>query len=281
MIFYSPLRYPGGKNRLAPFVKSVIKENDLLGVNYIEPYAGGAAVALNLLFEEYVSKIVINDLDRSIYAFWHSAVHSTDRFCEKINNTKIDVSNWVKARRIQSNKDKEDLFTLGFSTFFLNRTNVSGVLNGGVIGGINQKGPYKIDARFNKKNLIEKIQKIGEFRDRIDVSNKDALRLLKKLSVPSFIYLDPPYVAKAKHLYINSYKEEDHLDLAEFTQKKVPKGIYWITSYDHTSFILESYKHCRNKLYWNVRYSTSNRTNAQEVIFTANNLCVKKSLQCL
>ena len=281
MRFYSPLRYPGGKTRLASFIGSMIKENNLLGVDYVEPYAGGAGVALSMLFEEYASSITINDIDRSIYAFWHSVVHSNDRLCESIENIEVNIPNWIRARQTQSNKRNKNLFDLGFSTFFLNRTNVSGIIKGGVIGGIKQKGAYKIDARFNKKELIERIQKIDRFRDRINVSNKDGLELLKKINKRSFIYLDPPYVNKAKGLYINSYTEKDHLALAQFLQQKIIRKNYWITSYDETSFILNSYNHCRKRLFWSNSYGASNITNAREVIFVANNLHTKKSLKYL
>ena len=281
MRFYSPLRYPGGKTRLASFIGSMIKENNLLGIDYVEPYAGGAGVALSMLFEEYASSITINDIDRSIYAFWHSVVHSNDRLCESIENIEVNIPNWIKARQTQSNKRNKNLFDLGFSTFFLNRTNVSGIIKGGVIGGIKQKGAYKIDARFNKKELIERIQKIDRFRDRINVFNKDGLELLKKINKRSFIYLDPPYVNKAKGLYINSYTEKDHLALAKLLQRKITKENYWITSYDKTQFILNSYNHCRKRLFWSNSYGASNITNAQEVIFVDNNLHTKKSLKYL
>lgn len=278
--FYSPLRYPGGKTRLAPFIKSVIRENDLLGIDYVEPYAGGAGVALSVLFGEYVSSITINDLDRSIYAFWHSVVHSSDRFCEKIGTTKIDVKNWRTAWDVQCNKKTANVFDLGFSTFFLNRTNISGVLRGGVIGGLKQNGSCKIDARFNKKNLIARIQKIGEFSDKITVRNQDSLALLKKITGPKFVYLDPPYVEKSARLYINSYTKENHEELAEFMQK-LHGGIRWVTSYDNTQFILHSYAHCKNRLYWQHKYSTSNTPDVREIIFVASNLSTEQSQKYL
>ncbi len=159
IIFYSPLRYPGGKTKIAPFIKELFYENNLVGMDYVEPYAGGAGAALTLLFEEYVSTITINDYDRSIYAFWHSIINNTEEFCEKISKTPIDVETWLVQKEIQKNKTNETLFSLGFSTFFLNRTNISGVIKGGVIGGKKQTGKYKIDARFNKSDLISKIHR--------------------------------------------------------------------------------------------------------------------------
>lgn len=69
MDYCSPLRYPGGKGKVADYFKQIFRDNSLYDGVYVEPYAGGASVALSLLFNEYVSKIIINDIDRSIFAF--------------------------------------------------------------------------------------------------------------------------------------------------------------------------------------------------------------------
>lgn len=287
---YSPLRYPGGKTRLAPFIKSLIEENDLAdgGIDYVEPYAGGAGVALSLLFDGYVSSITINDIDRSIYAFWRSVVRESDRFCEKITETKVNVKTWRRERETYRDKKNADIFDLGFATFFLNRTNVSGILHGGgVIGGQKQNGSCKIDARFKRDDLIKKIQKIGERAGAIKVRRYDSLKLLQKIANSKrngrkkFVYLDPPYVAKSKNLYFNSYKEENHLELADFVQKKLPGDISWVTSYDDAPLILRAYGRCKKPLYWRHRYSTSQNPNVKEVIFLSRNLRAEKSRELL
>ena len=138
----SPLRYPGGKAKIADFIKQVVKDNDLLDGVYVEPYAGGAAVALSLLMDEYVSRIIINDKDRSIYAFWHSVLYDTERLCQLIEETPVNMETWMVQRELQSPENKEtvNLLTLGFSTFFMNRTNRSGIIKAGVIGGFDQTG---------------------------------------------------------------------------------------------------------------------------------------------
>ena len=130
---YSPLRYPGGKSRLVVFIKSIIEQNYLKGGTYIEPFSGGAAIALALAIDGYMERIVINDYDRSIYAFWYSILHYTDAFIDKIRNTPLSLKEWHTQRIIQLDKQNTDLFDLGFSTFFLNRTNRSGILKAGVI----------------------------------------------------------------------------------------------------------------------------------------------------
>ncbi len=280
MTFYSPLRYPGGKTRLSPFIKQIIKNNDLLGISYIEPYAGGAGVALQLLFEEYVSEITINDYDPSIYSFWYSIVNNTEAFCKKINETPIDMDSWFKQKEIQKiGLNKTNFFEFGFSTFFLNRTNISGVIKGGVIGGKSQNGKYKIDARFNKKKLIERIQRIGRYRNKIHVINEDAKNILQKRMDGFFIYIDPPYVSKGRDLYMNFYQENDHREVSEALLEN-NSNCFWVLSYDTNDLIQDLYANCENKISWNLSYGTSNRK-GKENIYLHPKLEFKKAMIAL
>ena len=159
MATLSPLRYPGGKYKLREYTQNLITTNNLTGCTYIEPFAGGAGLALSLLDDQLVSRLVLNDIDRSIYAFWHSVLYFTDDLCQRITDTAINMDIWYEQKAVQENKEHADLLDLGFSTFFLNRVNRSGILTGGVIGGYNQTGNYLMDCRFNKGDLINKIQK--------------------------------------------------------------------------------------------------------------------------
>ncbi len=265
--FYSPLRYPGGKNCIFSFMSKLFYENNLLGVSYAEPYAGGAGLALRLLFEEYVNKIYINDFDRSIYAFWHTIINDSEEFCNWIANVDISVENWHIYKDIQRISNEYDLFELAKSTFFLNRTNVSGVIKGGIIGGVEQRGKYKIDVRFNKEDLINKIRKIASFRNRIFVSNLDGLAFIKKMDKKRediFIYLDPPYYKKASDLYMNFYLEKDHENLSRHV-RNINKR--WMISYDNQDFILNLYAQERKVLY-NLSQCASNRVGNEILIFS-------------
>ena len=168
---YSPLRYPGGKTKIAPLVNAIMKKADIKDGIYIEPFAGGCGVALALLLSDKVKHIVINDMDITIYAFWHSILNDTDEFIELIKKTQVTIEEWHKQKEIFLNKDSNKLLELGFATFFLNRTNRSGILKAGPIGGYNQTGNYLIDARFNKKNLIKRIERISQYKDKISLFN--------------------------------------------------------------------------------------------------------------
>ena len=265
--YCSPLRYPGGKNCIFPFVSRLFYENRLLGVAYAEPYAGGAGLALRLLFEEYVDRIYINDLDRSVHAFWASVLAHPDAFCSWIEDVDVSIDSWYKYKEIQKHAQSADLFELAKSTFFLNRTNVSGVIKGGVIGGYEQKGNYKIDVRFNKKDLIERIHKIANFKSRISVSNLDGLAFVKKMnSKPGkvFIYLDPPYYQKGSDLYMNFYSKADHEKLAGHVHKMKKT---WLVSYDNHDFILNLYA-AKKKVLYKLSQSASNRIGDEVLIFS-------------
>ena len=277
MKFYSPLRYPGGKNKLAKFVAMICERNNING-HYIEPYAGGASVALHLLFNRYVSEITINDIDRSIYAFWYSVLHHTDRLCDLIRKTEINIDNWKKNREIQKDKKKSSLLGLGFSTLFLNRTNISGILNGGVIGGLEQKGKYKLDCRFNKKEIIKSIRGIAQYKKHIHIYNLDALELIKVIQKESknpstIFYFDPPYYIKGKSLYVNYYKDKNHLEVSE--QIKRIKNSRWIISYDNVSYIKFLY-HGFKKIEYSFWYTANNRKKGNEVLFFDKNLIIPR-----
>lgn len=266
---YSPLRYPGGKNCIFKFVSSLFYENQLIGSSYAEPYAGGAGLALRLLFDEYVDRIYINDFDKSIYAFWKVVTERSDEFCAWISDVCISVDSWEYYKSIQENKDSVSSLELAKSTFFLNRTNISGVIKGGVIGGLEQKGKYKIDARFNKDALIQRIEKIARFNNRIIVSNKDGVAFLKKMDGRKediFIYLDPPYFQKGARLYMNFYVEKDHKKLSRYVGKLNKK---WMVSYDNHEFILNLYSE-RKKLTHKLSQSASNRVGDEVLVFSDN-----------
>lgn len=271
--FVSPLRYPGGKLKVVDYIKRLFEVNDLMDGTYIEPYAGGASVALTLLFSEYASRIKINDIDRSIYAFWYSVLNETDNLCRMITDTPVTMVQWYAQREVQAHKEEAELLELGFSTFFLNRTNRSGILSGGVIGGKEQTGNFKIDARYNKADLIGRIESIADYADRIDLTSMDAVELIKSIKKPTektFCYLDPPYYVKGRDLYLNYYNDDDHKAIAKAIKKYKGK---WIISYDAVDFIRKLYKKYRQKEYY-LSYSAGNPAKGREIVVYSDGLTI-------
>ncbi len=273
--FVSPLRYPGGKLKVVDYIKRVFEVNDLCDGHYIEPYAGGASVALALLQSEYAHTIHINDIDRSIYAFWHSVLHETDDLCRLITDTPVNMTEWERQKEVQKRKENIDtsLLELGFSTFFLNRTNRSGILSAGVIGGKDQTGNYKIDARYNKTDLIERIENIADYAERITHTNRDAVKLIKSMkptNEPTLCYLDPPYYIKGRDLYLNYYNDDDHRQIARAISAYSGK---WLISYDAVDFLKNLYKDYRQCEYY-LSYSAGNPSKGKEIMVYSNDLVV-------
>lgn len=269
---YSPLRYPGGKTKFYYYVRELLRYNNMLGETYMEPFAGGAGLALKLLLNNDVKRIIINDYDTAIYSFWRSILYETDNFCELINTTPVTTKEWKKQREIYMNHNGDISLDVGFSTFFLNRTNVSGVINGGIIGGQGQQGTYKIDARYNGPNLIGKIRNIAEKREQIVLLNQDAKELLQPQQLrryyKTFINLDPPYVKKGAQLYKNAFTEEDHRELNQLISNCNRK---WIVTYDICSLVADLYQNFRSS-YLDVTYSVGMSKKAKEYIFFSDNL---------
>lgn len=237
----SPLRYPGGKWRFTTFFTEFIAQNFIAPPLYIEPYAGGAGLALSLLFDKKVSGIWLNDLDPAIHACWHSMIYDSELFCEVLSRIPVTLEEWRRQKEIYAKGLESGTFALGFSTFFLNRTNHSGILNGGVIGGKEQRGSWKIDARFNRTDLIKRIQRIAEHRRDIKLTCLDAEVLIKSLRPASkcLVYLDPPYVAAGKALYMNAYGESDHASVKAAVGRLKRK---WIVSYDDVPLVRKLYR---------------------------------------
>lgn len=269
----SPLRYPGGKSKISDLVKLIIQKANVDGT-YIEPFAGGAGVAIYILLNDIVSDIVINDYDKAIYSFWRAIKEDGERFIDLINSTPVTVDEWKKQKYVYLNSRSYSL-ELGFAAFFLNRTNRSGILTAGPIGGYEQKGSYKIDARFNKEALINRIQEITERKSNIHIYNKDIRKfitsIIPKYGDNSLVYLDPPYYNKGQQLYKNFFTPKDHAQIANliFENIRCP----WIVSYDNVEAIAQLYEDYCTKQF-EVNYSAANTGKSSELlIFSDLNLC--------
>jgi len=278
-MFYSPLRYPGGKGKILSFMKEFVELNGLRNSEYVEPYAGGAAVALGLLIDGYVSKIHINDSDKGIFAFWNSILNYTDEFVSKVDNAELNIKEWRKQKEIYNNFKDYSKLEVGFATFYLNRCNYSGVIKGGPIGGISQEGKWKLDARFNKEDLVKRIIKIAEYKSHIKLYNCDTLKLLstkEEQFKKALLYLDPPYYKKGYQLYKNHYQHNDHLQIAKLMQYF--QG-HWIVSYDNVPEIIDLYKFA-NPEEFNISYSAGKTRQGKEIMFFSADLKIPQMQIC-
>ena len=273
MSFYTPLRYPGGKRRLLAFVGRLLETNQLWDVQYVEPCAGGASLALALLYEEYASSIHINDLSRPIFAFWHTALNDAEKLCSRIERTAVTMDEWRRQRSVYENSEVADLSALGFATFFLNRTNWSGIIGGGVIGGKEQTGRWKIDSRFAKDELIRRIMRVNRYRNRIHLYQQDALdftnNIVARLDGNVLTFYDPPYIEKGNALYLDDYGIEDHRKLANRVRSLHQP---WIVTYDYDAASRYELFPQHRCLSFELSYSAQNRHNGREAMFFAERL---------
>lgn len=238
----SPLRYPGGKALMTPFFVDLFKVNKMSHITYAEPYAGGAGAAINLLLGGCVERILINDANLGVYSFWYYLVHDSHRFIELVREIPVTLEQWRIERDLVDTATEPSL-ELGVATFYLTRTNRSGVISAGSIGGNSLEkqasANYKMDCRFNKEELVGRLQAIANKADCILVSNLDALDFLRGLSKDVFVYLDPPYFVKGKCLYMNHYTRNEHQTLADFLLREAQ--FPWVLSYDDVKEIREMY----------------------------------------
>ena len=271
---YTPLRYPGGKARFAPLIAKVIADNELTGGHYLEPYAGGAGVALSLLVDGFVAHVHINDADPAIANFWRAATQMPDQLVAMVASEPVSMDAWHHWRAVMLGTVEASALERGFATLFMNRTNRSGILKGGVIGGKAQAGEYKLSARFMRDQLCARLKLIGAYVDGIHVYEEDAHHLLlrchKFLPTNSLVYLDPPYYVKGAGLYRNFYKHEDHALIAKLLGSQRFRRP-WVVSYDNTQEIKEMYSYTTPYAY-GLNYTAQRRYTGSEVMFFSHRL---------
>ena len=279
---YSPLRYPGGKGKLSRYMAAMVRANGLSDGRYIEPYAGGAGMAWELLITGVVRRVLINDISPQVFAFWTSVLSHTDDLCRRIRDVPLSVEEWDHQKGIFRRPEEVSTIDLGVSCFYLNRTNRSGILNGGPIGGRNQKGKWRMDARFNREDLIRRITKIAECAGRIEVTCTDAVEFLRRRSggfgKKDLIYVDPPYFEKGRLLYYDAYGPNDHAAVAELLAEF--EGPRWVVSYDDVDAIRSLYAFAPRVRY-TIGYSARNRTQGREVMFFSKGMTVPELVRPL
>lgn len=259
-VFLSPLRYPGGKARLAPYLARVLSSQSTTVETYCEPYAGGAGAGLQLLREGHVSRLIINDLNPGIAAFWRAVFFQTSALVRRIQECDVTLENWHQQRAIYLAPEGRDTLSLGFATFYLNRTNRSGILGARPIGGLNQTGNWLIDARFNKADLVERILTLGALAPQVDVREEraiDLIRTLNRRTKPVLMYVDPPYVVPGEELYMTAHTWQQHQGLARVLTKSPHP---WILTYDADARTRELYRDFRC-----LRFGISHTAQVQKV----------------
>ena len=266
----SPLRYPGGKSKIYKKVRNLIVANGYEDRTYVEPFAGGFGIGISLLYEGVVNTAILNDYDSHIYHFWYSVLNDTENLLRLISDTPITIEEREKQKQNYQDTDSGSLID-GFATLFLNRVNFSGVIKGGPIGGFAQAGKYKIDCRFNKANIIRKIETIAKYKGKIKLYNKDAEYLIKmslmKMKVPMFLNIDPPYVIKGSQLYTNFFTERDHINLQRVISKYLGEKFPWIITYDDC-FLIRALYECFYIEEYGIMHNAGGSVQGKEIVIS-------------
>ncbi|WPC08790.1 DNA adenine methylase [Globicatella sp. PHS-GS-PNBC-21-1553] len=274
----SPLRYPGGKTQLSKFLTNLIELNYMTDVIYCEPFSGGFGAGLDLLSSGHASKVIINDIDLGIYSVWFAILNDYEIFINLVKTVPVTIEEWYHQKEIYNALINTNFYSieLAFATFFLNRTNISGIIQGGPIGGRNQKSKYLIDCRYNKENLIKKIKWINSHKSKIILLNYEANELIQKVLLKIdkdklFTFFDPPYYKQGKNLYTNFFNHENHLELKQCIELM---GYFkWIVTYDNEENIEQIYSDFPS-LRYQIRYSANRVRKETELLFHSKNTIV-------
>ncbi len=234
----SPLRYPGSKRRLAGFIRKTLEINDFRPKLYIEPFIGGASVALQLLVDDVVDQVILIDIDPLIAHFWEAVFFDTSWLVNQILSIDVSLEKWNEFKTFKP-KSKRDF---ALTCLFLNRTSFSGIMRNevGPLGGRDQQSIYKINCRFPRETLVKRIKRISQYRDKVFAiwvcSWSEGMKKIRKLqksqnltSESVFLYFDPPFFEKGESLYRHYFVDKDHSELRDFL---LHLNDYWILSYD-------------------------------------------------
>lgn len=235
-----------------------------------EPFCGGAGAALILLADGFADQIMLNDADLRIFSAWHAILEEPERFVAKLRDVRLDMQEWYHHRDLVSRFSEDEYsFDVGFSTLYLNRTTRSGIiLNAGPIGGYDQRGKWKLDARFNVERLASQVEWLAANRSRIELSNMDALSFIdrvrrKPTSDNMLFFIDPPYVKAGGRLYFDGMSEAKHVALSDILTSGSVK--HWVLTYDDAPLIRQLYKSqkCSNI---SVNYSLQYKRRENEIL---------------
>lgn len=282
----TPLRYPGGKQKLTPFITEVLAANDIVHGHYVEPYAGGAGIAIELLMKGLVSHIHLNDAAVPVYAFWRSVLYRSEQLCDMIMAAELTVPEWRRHQHIMRQPWSYKQLEVGFALLYLNRCNRSGIPHGGLIGGIKQDGKWKMDARFNRSELVRRITAISAARSAITLKNLDAERFifehLPTIPENSLTYCDPPYYHKAVRLYLNKYTPSDHARIAYTIQNHIHPKHRWLLSYDYSPEVLALYPD-RHSFQYELQYHAGGANKGKELVVVCDDLVLPEhsNTQCI
>jgi len=240
----SPLRYPGGKRRLAGYIAATIRLNGLRPKLFVEPFAGGASVALQLLNDGLVESIALGEKDPLLAGFWKTVFTDHEWLIEKLRDTEPTLTNWDRFKNGQHRTDRQR----ALACIFLNRTSFSGIIapSAGPLGGRTQQSAYPIGCRYTVELITRRITQAAQLAERVLFVNHGdwrhtVWRVKARRYQPNEVlyYFDPPFYYKANDLYRFFFDAANHRKLHDALGAL---GQPWLLSYDAAKPIIEMYR---------------------------------------
>lgn len=234
----SPLRYPGGKSKVLDLLASYLSEEKK---TFVDVYCGGGSVGLSLLLSGVVEHLVMNDLDKGVYAFFHTVLTAPEALIQKIRTVVPDRELFFYYQEmVKKDYDEFPELERAFGFLVVNRLAFSGIWNANPTSNLLQ--------RWNPKVLEKRVWNIWEKREQIILLNEDALKVIEEYywDETCTLFIDPPYyVAWDKKLYHHCYQEEEHQKLADLLNTLVcgmPAHADILVTYDNHPFIAKLYQ---------------------------------------
>ena len=269
---FTPLRYPGGKSWLFEYVSAFLEFHDIHLGTVVEPFAGSASISVGLLKNKLADEAYICEKDPLISSFWDVALTANDELIENVRRLSVSISTWKKFKKYLRPDAVTRFSTMELATAFVfyNRTNYSGILKAGPIGGKRQESKYNIKCRFNKEYVCQKIATLDSLSGKIHVIRGDGIRFIREYSRRShgedqFFYIDPPYYDAGKVLYRNYFEVEDHIRLANTLE---PLTEPWLLSYDDVDFIHHTYEGTKLQFVYSDRQAGNLRREVRELLLS-------------
>lgn len=215
----SPLRYPGGKRKLAVLIAQIFATAKRRPKIVVEPFAGGASVSIALLEAGFTDAIALADRDIMVASFWRTVFSDrAEELAHRVEKAKVSLE---ERDRIIKYKPRTDLGR-AFQCLYINRTSFSGIINkrAGAIGGRAQDGKYTIGCRFNQDRIASRIRHLSKLKNQVRFvkhqSYENTIAEVRDHVGASmgeediFWYLDPPFFEKADRLYRHVFDDDGH-----------------------------------------------------------------------
>jgi DNA adenine methylase len=267
--YISPLRYPGGKARMAPFLGEMFAQQvAAMDVEiWLEPFAGGAGAGLSMLEADAVGEVWLTEKNPAIAAMWRAVLGEGEALAARVETTAPDMALWGWARETVAAAGEQEVpdLDLGFAALVINRCSRSGIVTSrvGPIGGKSQDGRWTLASRWNGAALAERIRHLATLRRSIRFTEGDAICAIADLDGSGIedevlAFVDPPYIREGNRLYAHGMSELDHRRLAGALNASPAR---WMLTYDDEPSVAEALYPQRRVL----AYRISNTANRQRI----------------